>query len=236
MRFSPDETALACLDAESDADKWCVLESGTVDYLKVVPSSEAGASGNFEWVSDKSEANPELYAASEGAHVEDGILTFTSTLEGYLWRLDLAAGTYTRSACPFASESDNLRILGGVVYLCTGKKLSLFPYCLRRDISCPSSWHLMLLPCLLYLFIRLAIADDDDNPGDAVWRWDDKGASRMFYEVKENNYCARIQCCLVISNATHLTLCVLLWPITLFRLVTAILQELTSRLIKRSCM
>lgn len=121
MRFSPDETALACLDAESDADKWCALESGTVDYLKVVPSSESGTTGNFEWVSDKSEANPDLYSASEGAHVEDGIFTFTSTLEGYLWRLDLAAGTYTRSAVPFASESDNLRILGGVVYLCTGK-------------------------------------------------------------------------------------------------------------------
>lgn len=127
MRFSPDETALACLDAESDADKWCALESGTVDYLKVIPS-ESGTGGTFEWVSDKSEANPELYAASEGAHVEDGIFTFTSTLEGYLWRLDLAAGTYTRSAVPFATESDNLRILGGVVYICTGKCWCCVPF------------------------------------------------------------------------------------------------------------
>jgi len=143
VRFSPDETALACLDAEDDADKWCALESGTVDYLKVIPS-ESGTGGTFEWVSDKNEANPELYAATEGAHVENGIFTFSTIVDRYLFQLDLAAGTYTMSAVPFPFEPDNLRLLGDVVYLCT---------------------------------------DADDTPGDAVWRWDNTGASRMFYEV-----------------------------------------------------
>lgn len=143
LRFSPDETALACLEAENDEDKWCALESGTVEYLKITPS-ETGTGGTFEWVSDKNDSNPELYAATEGAHVENGIFTFSTIVDRYLFQLDLAAGTYTRSAVPFPFEPDNLRLLGDVVYLCT---------------------------------------DADDTPGDAVWRWDNKGASRMFYEV-----------------------------------------------------
>ena len=142
MRFSPDETALACLSAESDADKWCALESGTVDYLKVTPN-DAGTGGTFEWVADKAEANPDLYAGTEGAHVENGIFTFSTIRDRFLIQLDLAAGTYTQSAVPFWSEPDNLRILNSVVYLCT---------------------------------------DNDDVPGDALWRWDDVGASRMIYE------------------------------------------------------
>jgi hypothetical protein len=59
-------------------------------------------------------------------------------------QLDLAAGTYTQSAVLFWSEPDNLRLLNGVVYLCT---------------------------------------DNDNKPGIAVWRWDDTGASCMFYET-----------------------------------------------------
>jgi hypothetical protein len=131
------------LDAENNEDKWCALESGTVEYLKITPS-ETGTGGTFEWVSDKNDANPELYAATEGAHVENGIFTFSTIVDRYLFQLDLANGTYTRSAVPFPFEPDNLRLLGDVVYLCT---------------------------------------DADDTPGDALWRWDDKGASRMFYEV-----------------------------------------------------
>jgi hypothetical protein len=143
VRFSPDATALACLAAESDADKWCVLESGTVDYLKLTPAA-TGTGGTFEWVADKSEANPELYAATEGAHVENGIFTFSTIVNRELVQLDLAAMTYTMSAVPFWSEPDNLRVVDDVVYLCT---------------------------------------DDDDNNGDALWRWDETGASRMFYEI-----------------------------------------------------
>ena len=179
LRFSPDETALACLDAEDDADKWCALESGTVDYLKITPSSDGSSTGTFEWVSDKSEANPELYAGTEGAHVEDGIFTFSTILDKYLFQLDLAAGTYTKSAVPFASEPDNLRLLGGVVYLCTGKSNA----CLLRLVYFTHllSSFLILPP---YCHLSWHIVDNDDNPGDAVWRWDDKGASRMFYEVR----------------------------------------------------
>lgn len=145
VRFTPDETALACLEAD---DKWCALESGTVDYLQLTPSSD-GTTGTFDWVADKNEANPAEYGGSEGAHVEGGIFTFATAKDRYLFRLNLNDKTYTRSAVPFSQEADNLRILGDdagedVVYLCT---------------------------------------DGDDNPGDALWRWDANGASRLFYEV-----------------------------------------------------
>lgn len=95
-------------------------------------------------MTEKTEANPALYAGSEGAHVDDGIFTFSTIKDRYLFRLDLEKGTYIRSAVPFPFEPDNLRMLGDTLYLCT---------------------------------------DGDDQPGDAVWRWDDKGASRVFYEV-----------------------------------------------------
>ena len=38
--------------------------------------------------------------------------------------------------------------------------------------------NLRLLGDVVYL-----CTDADDTPGDALWRWDDKGASRVFYEV-----------------------------------------------------
>eukprot|EP01083_Nonionella_stella_P184900 672764_1 len=148
VRFEPDDTARACLEAETDEGKWCALDSGTVRYLKLTPKDPgSGSEGTFEWAEEKEDANPELYAGSEGAHVEDGIFTFSTIVDRYLFRLDLNLGTYVRSGVPFPFEPDNLRVLKGdgteTVYLCT---------------------------------------DGDDQPGDAVWGWDDKGAFRMFYE------------------------------------------------------
>jgi len=151
-RYTPDETATACLTAE---DKWCALNSGTNDYLKLVPDA-TGTKGTFEWVALE-DSNPELYGGSEGAHVEDGIFTFSTIVDRYLFRLDLAAMTYTRSAVPFPFEPDNLRVIKNAdgkqeVYLCT---------------------------------------DGDDQPGDAVWGWDDEGAFRMLYE-EEHSYPAGV--------------------------------------------
>jgi hypothetical protein len=142
MRFSPNKTTLACLNAENFADKWCALESGTVDYLKITPV-ESGTGGIFKWVADKAEANLDLYARTEGTHVKNGMFIFSTIRDRFLMQLDLAAGTYTKSAVPFWSKPDNLRILNGVVYLCT---------------------------------------NNDDVPGNAIWHWDDVGASCMFYE------------------------------------------------------
>lgn len=116
VRFTPDETALACLDAD---DKWCTLNSGTVDYLKIIPESDGATKGTFDWVADKAESNPVEYKGSEGAHVEGGIFTFSTIVDKWLFRLNLADKTYTKSAVPFPFEPDNLRMLGDTLYLCT---------------------------------------------------------------------------------------------------------------------
>jgi hypothetical protein len=50
VRFTPDAAAKACLAAGDNAGKWCALESGTHEYLKVNP-----ATMTFEWVA----ANPD---------------------------------------------------------------------------------------------------------------------------------------------------------------------------------
>ena len=119
VRFTPDATAEACLGSETDAEKWCAIESGTHDFLKLTPASDGASTGSFEWVTDVADANPELYGGSEGAHAEKGILTFSAVMERYLFRLNLSDMTYVRSAIPFEFEPDNLRILNDVVYLCT---------------------------------------------------------------------------------------------------------------------
>jgi hypothetical protein len=58
-------------------------------------------------------------AGSEGAHVENGIFTFSTIRDKELFRLNLAAKTYKKYPMPFTQEPDNLRVLGDTVYLCT---------------------------------------------------------------------------------------------------------------------
>jgi hypothetical protein len=70
VRYTPDSTALACLDGATNADKWCALESGTHDFLKLNEDTMT-----FEWVTDVADSNPDFYKASEGIHYEDGIIT-----------------------------------------------------------------------------------------------------------------------------------------------------------------
>lgn len=143
VRFNPDATALACLQADNAA-KWCTLESGTHDFLKLTPAGD-GSTGTFEWVADYTQANPDLYKGSEGIHYEGGIVTFAAVLDKYIFRLDVNKSTYTRTPVPFPQEPDNLRILNKVLYLCT---------------------------------------DGDQVDDDGVWGIDDKGAFRVFKEVR----------------------------------------------------
>ena len=114
VRYTPDETALACLDATSPADQWCTLESGTLDYLKLNPDAMT-----FEWVTDYTEANPSLYKGSEGIHYEDGVVTIATVVDKLIFRLNVEAGTYTSDPVPFPQEPDNIRMFGDVLYVCT---------------------------------------------------------------------------------------------------------------------
>jgi hypothetical protein len=102
------------LDATTNADKWCALESGTLDYLKL--DLEAMT---FEWVSNVSESNPDVYKASEGIIYADGVATIAATIQKLILRLNVEDGTYTATPAPFTQEPDNLGMLGDVLYLCT---------------------------------------------------------------------------------------------------------------------
>lgn len=113
VRFTPDSTAKACLNSGSDAGKWCALNSGTHDYLKL------NDDGTFEWVDRLENANPEKYAGSEGIDITNGILTFATVFDKLIIRLDLDKMTYTKKGVPFNQEPDNIRVLGDTLYLCT---------------------------------------------------------------------------------------------------------------------
>jgi uncharacterized protein len=114
VRFTPDATALACYAAATDAEKWCTLNSGSYEYLKLDPTAMT-----YSWVTDVAESNPDLYRGSEGVHYEDGVVTIAAALEKMVFRLDVDDSTYTATPVPFPQEPDNLRILDGTLYLCT---------------------------------------------------------------------------------------------------------------------
>ena len=110
---------MECLEADNFSDQWCAVESGTHDFLKLAPESDGASRGTFSWVENVEDANPELYGGSEGAHVENGVFTFSTVKDRHLFRLNLNDMTYVRSAVPFQFEPDNLRVLGDNVFLCT---------------------------------------------------------------------------------------------------------------------
>lgn len=102
------------MSASTDAGKWCALNSGTHEFLKLSPDTKS-----FEWVANKEDANPELYKGSEGLHIQDGILTFVTVVDKLIFRLDMEAMTYTSKNLPFPQEPDNIRQLGDTMYICT---------------------------------------------------------------------------------------------------------------------
>lgn len=114
VRFTPDATAKACLSATTDEGKWCALNSGTHEFLKLSPDTKT-----FEWVSSKEDANPSIYQGSEGINIQDGVLTFVTVVDKLIFRLNLDSKTYTSKTLPFPQEPDNIRQLGDTMYLCT---------------------------------------------------------------------------------------------------------------------
>ena len=73
VRFTPDAAALACYNAPTKAEKWCTLNSGTLDYLRL----EGGctSSGTFTW-GDYDDANPNEYPSSEGIDTKGKIIWY----------------------------------------------------------------------------------------------------------------------------------------------------------------
>lgn len=119
VRFTPDSAAMACYNGATKAEKWCTLNSGTHDYLKL--NRGEGGCGTIEWVSDPTETNAGDYRNGEGIDVTDRILRFVAKKERLLFTIDLEKETYCQTSTlngP-AQEPDNIRMLGDILYICT---------------------------------------------------------------------------------------------------------------------
>lgn len=123
VRFTPDANGMACYNKSTPADRWCTLNSGTHDWLRLESN---GDNGDFTWVTNKTLANANLYPGAEGIDVVDGILYFVSKTARYLFELDLDAGTFVRSSTvsgAFNRQPDQLKALTGgdtdsIIYFC----------------------------------------------------------------------------------------------------------------------
>lgn len=122
VRFTPDATAMACYNQPNDAQKWCTLNSGTHDYLRL---NSWGRSGTFQWVPNKNAATPNMYPNAEGIDVVDGTLFFVSKTDRTLFELNLDAGTFVRTSTvsgAFNLEPDQLKAIAndpnGLIYFC----------------------------------------------------------------------------------------------------------------------
>lgn len=121
VRFTPDEKAMECYHGKSKAEKWCTLNSGTHQYLKLNKYYGGCACGTIEWVDTPEEANSGDYRNGEGIDITDRILRFVAKKERLLFTIDLEKGTYCQSSTLEGpvQEPDNIRVLGDTLYVCT---------------------------------------------------------------------------------------------------------------------
>lgn len=67
VRFTPNSAGMDCFNQANDADRWCTLENGTHDFLKLNPYQSNPDEGTFEWVATRAESNAsERYPYAEG--------------------------------------------------------------------------------------------------------------------------------------------------------------------------
>jgi hypothetical protein len=118
-RYTPDKKGMACLAAETKAERWCALNSGKYEFLRLEPDENNNEEGTFRWVSNINFANAELYEGGEGIDARDGVLVFTAKYLQHIFFLNLNDMTYVRRNSPFTNEQpDNIRIMGDAVWMC----------------------------------------------------------------------------------------------------------------------
>jgi hypothetical protein len=112
-RFTPDSKAMECYRKPLDYDRWCTLDSGTVDYLYLADDNKV------EWTTDEKKASKnaeKLYPSSEGIDVTNDTLYFTSKEDKRLVIVNLRNNTYTASSTKsgaFNNQPDQIeRVLG----------------------------------------------------------------------------------------------------------------------------
>jgi hypothetical protein len=121
VRYTPDSTALACYNGNSKEQRWCTLNSGSRDYLKLNPYMGESNCGTISWVADREDSSASMYLNSEGIDITDGILRFTAKTDRLWFEIDLRKQTYCQWSTleGFPQSPDNIRFLGDVLYFCT---------------------------------------------------------------------------------------------------------------------
>jgi hypothetical protein len=120
-RFTPDAAAMKCHRGKTKAERWCTLNSGTVDYLKLHPYEGGSNCGTISWVKNPAESSSDIHRAPEGMDITDGILRFVAKEDHLLFKVDLRKETYCQSSTfeGFPHQPDNIRWLGDTLYMCT---------------------------------------------------------------------------------------------------------------------
>jgi hypothetical protein len=120
-RFTPDAAAMECYNKATKAERWCTLNSGTVDYLKLNPYSGGSNCGTISWVSDPLESSAGMYRAPEGADVTDRILRVVAKEDSLFFEIDLESAEYCQFSTleGFPQEPDNVRFWKDTLYICT---------------------------------------------------------------------------------------------------------------------
>lgn len=119
QRFTPDTKALACYNKKTKAERWCTLNSGKHDYLKLIPLSKN--TGRITWVPNVTDASTGMYRGSEGIHIRpDGVMYFVSKTDQLLFKVNLRKNTYEKWSTleAFPQQPDNIRMYKNILYFC----------------------------------------------------------------------------------------------------------------------
>ena len=104
-RFTPDAAAMDCYRKTNDYERWCTLDSGSIDYLFL----SGGDSGTVEWTTDEKKASKnaeDLYPGSEGIDIQAGTVYFTSKEAKRLVIVNLRNKPYTVSSTKSGAFND----------------------------------------------------------------------------------------------------------------------------------
>lgn len=120
-RFTPDETAMDCYNGETKAERWCTLNSGTVDYMRLTPDKIGSNCGTVSWTEDPNDCTGEMFRNGEGIDITDQIMRFVAKEEHLMVNVDLSDETYCiwSTLQGFPQGPDNIRFFDDVLYMCT---------------------------------------------------------------------------------------------------------------------
>ena len=120
-RFTPDEAAMACYHGSTKEERWCTLNSGTVDYLVLHPYEGGSNCGTISWTPDPTLASAGMYRKNEGIDITDRVMRFDAKEDRLWFEVDLSMQTYCQytTLMGFPQEPDNLRFFEGTLYFCT---------------------------------------------------------------------------------------------------------------------